>query len=284
MRRFALSVFALASVAQQPSVKPITARQVIERIQKEVGVPWNGNTVDTFKDGDPETPVTGIATTFAATMDVLRRSAASGKNLIIAHEPTFYNHQDKTTGMESDAVLGEKREFIAKHRIVVWRFHDHWHARNPDGILTGMTEALGWEKFRSPRNPHLFVLPETTLARFAADTRDRLKIHAPRVVGDPQMKLTKVSLMPGASGADSQIRALERDDVEVLVVGESREWETVEYVRDAVGEGKRKALVLLGHVPSEEAGMKECARWLKTFLPGVPVEFIPAGEPFWTPK
>ena len=30
--------------------------------------------------------------------------------------------------------------------------------------------------------------------------------------------------------------------------------------------------------------MKECAAWLKTFITEVPVEFVPAGEPFWTPK
>jgi hypothetical protein len=27
--------------------------------------------------------------------------------------------------------------------------------------------------------------------------------------------------------------------------------------------------------------MGECARWLKTFVTEVPVEFVPAGEPFW---
>jgi len=41
---------------------------------------------------------------------------------------------------------------------------------------------------------------------------------------------------------------------------------------------------VLGHVISEENGMNECARWLKTFISEVPVEFIPAGEPFWSPQ
>jgi len=48
--------------------------------------------------------------------------------------------------------------------------------------------------------------------------------------------------------------------------------------------GKRKAVILLGHVVSEEAGMEYCARWLKTFISSVPIEFIPAGEPFWSVK
>ena len=55
----------------------LTARQVIGRIQKNVGVPWRSETVDTFKAGDPDTPVTGIATTMMATYDVLERAAAA---------------------------------------------------------------------------------------------------------------------------------------------------------------------------------------------------------------
>ena len=94
------------------------------------------------------------------------------------------------------------------------------------------------------------------------------------------MTCTHVALMPGAPGSTGQISMLERKDVEVLLIGESPEWETASYVRDAVAEGKNKALIVLGHVPSEEAGMKECARWLKTFVTEVPVEFIPSGESY----
>ena len=98
------------------------------------------------------------------------------------------------------------------------------------------------------------------------------------------MKLSKVAMIPGAAPSTLQMKALENDDVEALVIGESREWETVEYTRDAVAQGRHKALLILGHVPSEEAGMIECAKWLKTFVTEVPVEFVPAGEVFWAPR
>src|SRR5437764_10306763 len=77
----------------------LTAAVIIERIQKHVGVPWRAATVDTIKAGAPDTPVAGIATTFMATFDVLQRAAASRKNLVITHEPTFYNHEDQTKDM-----------------------------------------------------------------------------------------------------------------------------------------------------------------------------------------
>jgi len=273
----------LAASAQS---NPLTARQVIERIQKNVGVPWRAETVDTFKAGDPDTPVTGIATTMMATYDVLRRAAASGKNLIITHEPTFYNHEDKTSDFEkeNDSVLATKQSFIAEHHLVIWRFHDHWHARRPDGIQTGMIRALGWEKFQNPNNNHLFVVPETTLEGLASDIRQRLGIRTLRVVGDPTMRVTKLALNPGYPGFPSERHTLQRDDVQVLVMGEGLEWETIEYGADAAAEGKQKALIILGHIPSEQAGMEDCARWLRTFVTEVPVDFVPTAEPFWTPK
>ena len=280
----ALTLAVFACGALRGRAAPLTAREVVEQIQKNVGVQWRSETVDKFKAGNPDTPVTGIATTFVASLDVLRRAAASGKNLIVTHEPTFYNHLDNTSEVEGDAVYAAKRDFIEKHGLVVFRFHDHWHMRRPDGIMQGMIEALGWEKFRSPQGQNRFVLPSITVERLASDIKARLKIRTPRLVGDPRLKVTKVEFSPGASGSVSHIKALERDDVEVLLAGEGNEWQTAEYVRDAAAAGKPKAVILLGHVVSEEAGMEYCARWLKTFLPAVPVEFIPAGEPFQVVK
>jgi putative NIF3 family GTP cyclohydrolase 1 type 2 len=279
-----LIVVAMRGLSTAAQEKQPTAREVIAAIQEHVGVPWKTETMDTFKAGNPETRVTGIAVTMMATLDVLQRAAAKGQNLVITHEPTFYNHLDRPEGMdENDAVWKEKREFIEKNGLVIWRFHDHWHQRKPDGILVGMVQALGWEKYQSAENPHLFTVPETTLEKLAADVAKRLETPVLRVVGNPEMKVTKLALSPGSAGFQRETHALELDNVEVLLVGETREWETVEYAADAVTEGKRKALIVIEHVPSEQAGMEECARWLKTFVKDVPIEFVATKQPFWTP-
>jgi putative NIF3 family GTP cyclohydrolase 1 type 2 len=266
-------------LAQQP-----TAQQIIDRIQQHVGVPWTTPTVDTFKAGDPNEKVTGVAVTMMATFDVLKRAAAAGDNLVITHEPTFYTHQDETDKLDAahDAVWADKEAFIREHHMVVWRFHDHWHMRKPDGIQQGMVDALGWQQ--NPAEPHLFVLPAQSLEKLASDVKKKLHIVAMRVVGDPKMQVTKVALIPGAAGTGPQVKALESDKVEVLFVGEVPEWETVEYTDDAVAEGKHKALVLMTHIPSEQAGMEECATWMKTFVSEVPVAFVEARQPFWLPK
>jgi putative NIF3 family GTP cyclohydrolase 1 type 2 len=279
----ALTVLLLGVSGVYAQEHRITARELVAGIQKQVGVEWKKDTVDTFKAGNPDTPVTGVAVTMMATMDVLQRASAKGLNFVITHEPTFYAHLDTPEGIpESDAVWAEKRAFIEKHGMVVWRFHDHWHMRKPDGIEAGNVHALGWEKFQRADNQYLFVIPETTLKELAKQVSQKLGSSVVRVVGDPAVKITKVAFSPGAAGSPREIHALEQDDVQVLMVGETREWETVEYAADAVSEGRKKALIVIGHIPSEQPGMEECARWLKGFVKDVPVEFMPARQPFWT--
>ena len=286
MRIFYLSlifvvVLSASTVAGTQGKQQISARDVVAEIQKQVGVEWNKETVDTFKAGNPDATVKGIAVTMMATMDVLERASAKGLNFVITHEPTFYAHLDTPDGLpENDPVWAEKRAFIQKHGLVVWRFHDHWHQRKPDGIEVGMVHALGWEKYQRPDNDHLFVMPETTVKNLAEQVAQKLGSPVVRYVGTPEMKVTKVALSPGSEGFERETHTLERDDVEVLMVGETVEWETVEYVDDAVTDGERKALIVVGHIPSEQAGMEECTRWLQGFVKAVPVEFVPTKQPF----
>ncbi|WP_114211120.1 Nif3-like dinuclear metal center hexameric protein [Acidisarcina polymorpha] len=265
----------LTAPAQQ-----LTARQVIERIKQATGAESPAQTVDTFKGGDPEEKVTGIATTFLDTYAVLQQAAADGHNLIITHEPTFYTHTDDKSILGNDPVQAQKEAFVRDHHLVVWRFHDLWHLRNPDGILEGVTAKLGWEQFQVPGQPHLFKLPQQTLGDLETNLKQQLGAELFRVVGDRKMQVSRVALLPGASGEVKQVEFLERDDVEVLVAGEAAEWETVEYARDAIAEGRHKALILVGHEVSEEPGMEYCAKWLQGLFPGVPVEFLKAGSPF----
>lgn len=281
-RTFFLTAAASAAAAQE-SRGTLTAGQVIERIKANIGIPWREQTVDKLIAGSLETPVKGIATTMMATLDVLQRAAAAGRNMVITHEPTFYSHQDTVDQLKDDPTYQFKLDFIRKNNLVSFHFHDHWHGRRPDGINAGMVHELGWEKFADERNPRLFSFPSTPLARFARDMQSRLKIRTLRVVGDPQLAVHRAIASWGYVSQFPGIPLLARPDIDVLIVGETREWEVVEYAQDMIASGLKKALILLGHVVSEQAGMKYCAEWLKPLIPEVPIEFIPAAEPFWTP-
>lgn len=279
-RRMFVAGAAAGAVGGQTE-KSLTAGQVIERIQKNVGVPWRTPTVDTLKCGSPETRIKGIATTMMATLDVVQRAAAAQRNLVITHEPTFYSHEDKTDSLKDDPTYQFKQDFLNKHDMAVFRFHDHWHAHRPDGIATGMVQALGWEKNADPENPRQFLFDGITLAALAKQLEEKLKIRTMRVVGDPNLRVHTVASNWGYAGS---LRPFARPDLDLLIIGEAREWELIEYAADTITAGYKKGLIVLGHIPSEQAGMLNCANWLKTFITEVPVEFIPAAEPFWNPR
>src|SRR5258708_33413740 len=102
------SAFGQGSNAAANSSQTLTANDVIDQIKAHVGVPWQEPTVDTFKAGDPQSPVKRIAVTMMTTLDVLKRAAANGQNLVITHEPTFFDHLDNPKQLHQrydDAVL-----------------------------------------------------------------------------------------------------------------------------------------------------------------------------------
>jgi putative NIF3 family GTP cyclohydrolase 1 type 2 len=256
----------------------VTAQDIVTRIQKTLAdqkISWRSDTVDTFKAGDPGTTVSGVATTGMATFDVLKRAAAAGRNFVITHEPTFYSHQDQTSALEQDPTYQAKQRFIREHGMVIFRFHDHAHALRPDPLVVGSARMLGWSSYASPDEPRIYVLPPTTLGQLARDVASRLKGRAIRVAGDPQMKVTRVALGPGY-GVPALTTAFD-----VAVGGEAAEsGGNAEYVEDAAAIGQPKGVILLGHMMSEDWGMREVGDWLRGFITGVPIEWIPAGEPF----
>jgi putative NIF3 family GTP cyclohydrolase 1 type 2 len=258
----------------------LSAGQVVERIKQNLGVPWREGPTDTFKTGEASTPITGIATTVMSTFDVIKKAAAAKKNMVITHEPTFWTGNDSVQGFVNDAVYQQKLQFIRDNNIVVWRFHDNLHARQPDMTSVGLAQAIGWEKYASKTESRVYDLPRVTLRDVARDIEKRLKLPVIRVIGDPQATVTRGALMQGTAPFHA---ATVFPNVDVIVAGEQREWEGVEYAFDANTAGQKKGLILIGHWVSEDQGMRLCAEWLKSFVTEVPVEWIPAGDPFWRP-
>lgn len=259
-----------------------TAAEIIRMIGVESGARARETTVDTFKAGNPETRVTGIAVTMMATLETLQRAVAQGCNLVITHEPTFYSHRDATDALtkESDAVYSAKQRYIAEHGLVVWRFHDRPHDMKPDKIRAGTVRKLGWEKFATDSTAKVFDIPRATLGALADQVAARLGADAVRLVGDPRAVVRRVGLTQGFPGFAAQREVMQSAGLDALVMGEDHEWESIAYGADAVTAGQLKGLVVIGHVASEQAGMEEVARWIRTFVKGVPVRFVPARDPF----
>ncbi len=253
-----------------------TVLSVIDDILSQVpGAPFEG-TVDTIKAGDATAEVTGIVTTFLATQAVLEQAVALGANFVIAHEPTFYNHLDEVDWLADDPVYLAKRAYLEQHGLVVWRFHDGWHAHRPDGIYAGVLAQLGWADIT---DDPIVTLPEpTSFGALIAHVRSSLGVEHPRTIGDTVMTVRTVGLLVGAPGGRAHLRALPH--VDVLIAGEVAEWEATEWVRDANTQGLPRGLIVAGHEPTEEAGMRYLAEWLRGRRPELAVTHVASGNPF----
>lgn len=254
-----------------------TGRQFVEKMVSLWNSPPPDGTVDRFVAGDPDGMVTGIGTTFIASMDCLREAVRQNVNLIITHEPTFFNHLDDLAFNAGDPVACAKLEFVKEHGLMIFRFHDLMHRVQPDLIHEGVRLRCDWPPpVRDERGINIVRTVARPLAELAAFLRDRTGGKVVRYIGDPLQLCGTLALCLGAPGYDTQLRAFANPEVDTVVIGECAEWAAGEYVRDACACGRRLGMVLLGHRNSEEAGMSwinhELARRLSVNLVHLDVE------------
>ena len=290
-RKFLSSVTALVGssiVMTLPKVgladgvwQTVRVKQVIDAILKEIpGAPF-ATTVDQLRSGSMDQEVTGVVTTMFPTLGVIEQTAKAGANFIIAHETPFYNNQDETDWLQQDDAYSYKVELLNKYKIAIWRFHDYWHAHKPDGIIMGNLIKLGWEKHYDINSPRLLTLPKPmSLKSIAVLTKERLGISSVRVVGNLTQNCSTIYLAFGYMDSKRQIAAIQEFKPDLILSGETREWETVERVRDGLHMGQKTSLLVLSHAVSEEAGMEYAARWLQPKVPAIKITHIASKSPF----
>lgn len=260
-------------------------KEVADRIIAACNVPLLDETCDQLITGNWESEVTGIVTTFMATVDVIHAAIEQGANLIITHEPTYFTHLDGTDWLQDDPVYQQKQKLIDENGINIWRFHDYMHRTRPDLIYDGLNKELGWESYAHPEERHLYTIPPTTVEALSALFTEKLDVKTMQIIGKPEATVERLGMLVGAGslGLGSELVPMEmmrNEKLDVIVCGEILEWTLAAYVRDAAQLGLNKALIILGHNRSEEVGMKHLVTWLEPLLPGIPIGFAEAGEPF----
>ncbi|MFC5407153.1 Nif3-like dinuclear metal center hexameric protein [Cohnella soli] len=243
-------------------------------------------TCDVLASGDPEMQVTGIVTTFMATVDVIKEAIAIGANMIITHEPTYFTGLDELEWLQQDPVYLAKRKLIEEHRIAIWRFHDHMHLAHTDRIYDGFIKEMGWEnELIDKSSPWAYEIEKTTLRELAELFKRKIAMDVVRIVGNPDMPCSRIGVLVGGGslglGREQMPMELMNDkNLDVMVCGEITEWTLCAYVNDAAMLGMNKAMLIIGHERSEEWGMKHMAGWLRPLVGDIAVAFVDAREPF----
>lgn len=234
-------------------------------------------TCDTFKSGDPSQEITGVAVSMFATPDVIRACAEKGINLLIVHEPTYYNHWDDHIPF---AIGEEKRALLEKCGVTVFRFHDHAHSMSPDMIFEGEMHYLGLAGHAEPSGRYAithYVLDEPMTAKqLAARIEEKLGVHHVKIAGCADKPGTKLSCSFGTPGHTAE----ELTVSDFVLTGEICEWAEGQMARDYAQLGYNKAILVLGHIGSERDGMRLMVEKLRAQWPELPVEYIECGETY----
>ena len=159
---------------------------------------------DGYKSGNPDAECTGVVCALVPTVEVIKKTAELGCNLLYVHEPSFYcspDYPDWRAGFEN-RVYEEKKALLDEAGIAIWRDHDHAHAHNPDSIFTGVIKYLGWEKYQAGETvipntfaSRFFEFEDMTVEKMNEMLKDRLSLNGIRYIGRPEDKIRKVALV-----------------------------------------------------------------------------------------
>ncbi len=271
----------------------MTVQEIIDGIIKKTGaqpLPYE-KTCDHLMTGTPDMEVKKIATTFMATVEVVKRAIEEGVNFIITHEPTWFTGKDDTEWLLGDPVYLEKKKLIEEHNIAIWRFHDHMHMATEDGIYRGFDLETGWGKYRMEDVPGMehfgvcYEIPPMTLKELSDFFKESIGMDVVQIVGKPEMTVERVGVLVGGGSLglgieELPMKLMHKNRLDVAVCGDITEWTLSAYIRDAADLGMNKGMLVLGHERSEEAGMKHLGPWLKDITGDLEVVFLDAGEPF----
>jgi len=230
---------------------------------------------DTYKAGNCNNEITGVGISMFATLDVIRECIDKNINFLIVHEPVFYNPRNSEFLNKMAEI---KKKIIEESKITIARFHDHAHIMNNDMIFEGEIKYSGLEGKKIPGELCAITRYELKNAVTAKELAEKLErtlgIKHIRIAGCTDKKGYKVSCCFGTPGHIVE----ELDENDFVLTGEICEWIAGETARDYSQLGLNKAILVMGHIGSERAGMMYLADIIKEKHPELNPIYIECGE------
>lgn len=241
--------------------------------------PLENNPIDTIKEGDIEKEIKKVATCFIITPEVIRQAHSWGADLIITHEPTYYNHYDFKE--DENPVVRAKSKLINETDIAIFRYHNFPHDNvRPDIIHYGFVKTIGLEDCFNMVNNHITLPKSTKPLDFAKQIKEKLNLSNLRITGTTDKEIKEVWLVLGHPGPEYFHTFVNTDNIDALIIGEGQEWSDFEYVRDSVELGYNKTLFILGHCGAEFSGMRYLAEKLTNDYNQLEIKYFESNEPF----
>lgn len=230
-------------------------------------------TVDRVIYGDPGAEVKGIAVAWMPYRETLERAVTLGANVLVVHEPTFYDHWDLDGKMTNLPEVEGKKRFIEEQGLTVIRCHDVWDALPDIGIpfawgnFLGLGDPAGGERYYNVYRVE--PQPAGQFTKYLAGKTSSLGQPTVGFYGDPQREIRTVGLGTGCISNPFKIYELGAD-LAISVDDVVRAWVAGEWCRDT-----GNPLIVVNHCVSEEPGMVTLAAHLAETFPEIEVTHIP---------
>jgi putative NIF3 family GTP cyclohydrolase 1 type 2 len=230
-------------------------------------------TVDRIIAGDPAADVSSCLVAWMPSMDAIRAAVDRGFDLLMCHEPTFWNHRDDR--LRDSAPGRRKLGLIQENGLVVIRNHDCWDRWPAVGIPWAWAQFLGLDgepnSVGADGYQHRYDCAPLPFGDFARDVAARTAaLGAPLVEasGDPVQPVSRIGV--GTGCACSVFVFLEMGcDCCIICDDGASYWRDVQYAAD-----QGVPTICVNHGTSEEPGMATLAAYLGSTFDGMRVEHL----------
>ena len=264
----------------------MTCWELVNRLHAMLGERHKDAMYEGIITGGDEDTVSGILVANEPSVEAIRLAVATGKNCILCREHPFYLYGEYLAvgladALADDPVFKAKRQMIEDHHLLIIRLAALWDTARPKWFSSALARELGWQpEAGDPGDQWTTVycnIPRTTLSELANFASARLGAKTLRIVGDPNQPITRVAVIHGFAFPTLVLsHALQDLAVDCIVTGNTPEVDhCTTYIRDAITAGRRIGLVQAGYEQSDYPGAVELTEWLKSVLPGMPIEVQP---------
>lgn len=231
------------------------------------------NTVDTFKAGDPVTPLRGMAVAWMSYTWAIERALELDCNVFITHEPTYYNHWDNDDDIFRFRQIRAKRQFIKESGLVIIRCHDLWDQIKDIGIpdswgrLLQLGQAIDGDAYT-----RVYEVGPTTAAAIAehiAGCTAPFGQPGVQLIGRREKIVRRICIGTGA--ITPYLDCVEKYQVDLAICSD----DGIDYWRDGgFAIDMDIPIVVVNHPVSEEIGVMSLAENLSQRFPSIPVHHI----------
>ena len=238
-------------------------------------------TVDKIIAGDPEQDIQTCVVAWTSSFEAVRQAVARGVDLLVTHEATYYRHSHHSElEYQTDTGYGaEKRRFIEDNGLAILRLHDTWDYWPEVGITFSWAKFLGLpgRPVAMERGQHRYDIEPTTLGEFVEHVASKTAAVGephPIAFGDLDHAVSKIGVGVGCGCNIDVFRGL-GCDLSVVCDDGSCYWAGIQRAED---EGH--PVIRVNHGTSEEAGMKNLAKYINENIEGVTAEYLPVARKF----